>query len=34
MVIEGMEIGRSTTLLDKNIRYLKEKNLLWKEYSL
>ena len=34
MVIEGMEIGRNNIVLDKNIRYLKEKNLLWKEYSL
>ena len=28
MVIEGMEIGRNNIVLDKNIRYLKEKNLL------
>ncbi len=34
IVIEGMEIGRNNIVLDKNIRYLKEKNLLWKEYSL
>ena len=34
MVIEGMEIGRSNIVLDKNIKYLKERNLLWKEYSL
>lgn len=28
IVIEGMEIGRNNIVLDKNIRYLKEKNLL------